>query len=250
MGMRNIIFHGVAMNYLDGKLIGVGPGDKQPVADMAWHLLSEEDRVLVGGGGLGYIASRLAAVASYVLVYEANPLLAELMAAGVSVAGGQFTVIAAALSTRDGEVALGMTDLSDWQQARVVDLEGISPQDRQTPHILRTRGDDISRVIQSQCCNVLALDVEGAEHALLHGMIDEAWDRVDKIILELHTHVLADGGKSVMDLLYDRGFIQLRSDAYLTTFSPSDKRPTAEIRGLYLAYIHRRRLLPATAALR
>ena len=247
MSNRNVSFHGVAMSYQDGRLVGVGPGAKQPIVDMAWQLLNEWDRVLVGGGGLGYTATRIAAIAAYTLVYEANPLLAEIMRAGITVeGGGEFKVRDAALAERDGFTTLAMSNGADWQQARIADLPGVKPQ-KGIAQMMQVRCDDINRIIKKQEINALALDVEGAEHALIHGLNNEAWGWLDKILLELHTLTLADEGASVRQCLADRGFIEVRSDVYFTTASLTDLRPTAQIRGRYLGYVHQRRLLPASA---
>lgn len=247
MSNRNVSFHGVALSCQDGHVVSVGPGAKQPIVDMAWQLLNEWDRVLVGGGGLGYTAARIAAIAAYTLVYEANPLLAKVMRAGVTVeGGGQFEVRGAALADRTGFTTLSMWSMDDWQQARIVDLPGVKPQTGLAP-VIQVPCDDISVIIKKREINALALDVEGAEHALIHSLSDEAWGWLDKILLELHTINLADEGASVRKCLADRGFIEVRSDVYFTTASLTDLRPTAQIRGRYLGYVHQRRLLPASA---
>jgi len=229
----------------DGRVVAVGPGAKQPIVEMAYHLLEEGDRVLVGGGGLGYIAARIGAIATYTLVYEANPLLAEIMCAGVTVEGGQFEVRAAALADRDGFTTLAMSSMADWQQARIAAIPGVKQQEM--VQMMPVPCDNIDRIIIESEINALALDVEGAEQALIHGLSDAAWARIDKILLELHILNLYDKGASVRKCLADRGFLQLREDVYLTTVSPTDKRPTAEIRGAYLAYVHQRRLQPRLA---
>lgn len=235
--MRTLHFHGAVLTVDEsGQVVRVDASEKQPAINMALTLFTGQDRVLVAGCGMGWVAARIAGVAGAVIAYEANPTLADLALTNVYDEEARLDVRPAALGLNDGWATLQLS--SYWPESHLVDLPGVVPR-LEPPQIVTVPVRDISAVVLEEAINALALDVEGAEHDLFLGISDQALGNIQKILLELHTSRLWDEGAAILQRLRVAGFIETRSELYFTRVSLRDHRLTDHVRGMYKTFLHR-----------
>ncbi|WP_306258242.1 FkbM family methyltransferase [Pararhizobium sp. IMCC21322] len=159
--------------------------------------LKPTDRVLEGGGGLGLVSMEIARIVGNenLLVYEASPSSHALLSKHVAANGFSFEIRNKALSDKEGSLQFFVHDnvLSSSSIARNETKEISIP------------CDDIRSIVNSFQPNVLVLDVEGAEVDTLKRA---PLNSIDKIIVEIHPHLVGDAALTgLYQHLYQEGFV-------------------------------------------
>ncbi|MGJ8530549.1 MAG: FkbM family methyltransferase [Alphaproteobacteria bacterium] len=161
------------------------------------RILTPNDRVLEGGGGLGLISMVIATIVGNenLLVYEASPNSYATMSENVAANGFSFEVRNKALSDSEGKLQFFVHD-------NVLSSSSIERRDTKEISI---PCDDIQSVINSFQPNVIILDVEGAEVSTLKRA---PLDSIEKIIVEIHPHLVGDAALTELYMhLYHEGFV-------------------------------------------
>lgn len=174
------------------------------------------DRVLEGGGGLGLVSMQIASIVGdeNLLVYEASPSSHALMSRNVAANGFSFEIRNKALSDRDGNLQFFVHD-------NVLSSSSI---ERSGTNEINIPSDDIQTVINTFRPNVLVLDIEGAEVATLKRA---PLASIDKIIMEIHPHLVGDAALSgLYQHLYQAGFVMNHDASWQKVLSFN--RPTKD----------------------
>lgn len=174
------------------------------------------DRVLEGGGGLGLVSMQIASIVGdeNLLVYEASPSSHALMSRNVAANGFSFEIRNKALSDRDGNLQFFVHD-------NVLSSSSI---ERSGTNEINIPSDDIQTVINAFRPNVLVLDIEGAEVATLKRA---PLASIDKIIMEIHPHLVGDAALSgLYQHLYQAGFVMNHDASWQKVLSFN--RPTKD----------------------
>ena len=226
---KQMRFHGARMTVNGGEVVRVSSDSEGFEVLAALGTFSEKDRVLVAGGGSGWLAAWIAATSAYVLVLEPLEHWADAIADNVAVEGTPIDVLCGALGLENGEATLHVAN--DWQESHV---GAARESDKGT---VRVPVYAVDELVDDHNINALSLDVEGAEYELLLGM-DLA--PIKKLQLEIHAYRIGDSAvQSIQQRLSAAGFIETYSHARFTTLTRWDKTPTDEVRCIDKAYVHR-----------
>ncbi len=161
------------------------------------RLIKPGDKVLEGGGGLGLVSMTIAEIVGNenLLAYEASPRSFALLEANKSMNNFTFEVRNRALGHSNDPITF-------FNHENVLSSSS-RPRDHTTE--IKIESDDICDIIEQFRPNTLVLDVEGAEIEV----IDRAdLSSIDKIIAELHPHIVGD--KALAPLyakLFASGFV-------------------------------------------
>ncbi|MGP1355616.1 FkbM family methyltransferase [Roseicyclus sp.] len=195
--LRNTAFvtlDGVRLHSADGRVPRAVRNGlyKQTYEDAERRLLQTVlrpgDRVLeigAGIGAVGLLAARIAGGAN-VLSYEANPDLAPVIEANYALNAERPRLRMKAVTTDGAPVVFHQADnvLSSSVHAR-----------REARRTVTVESDSLSAVLAEFAPDVLVMDVEGAETALLAGA---PLHGIRAIVLELHPHIV---GQEAIDTL-------------------------------------------------
>jgi FkbM family methyltransferase len=173
-----IDYHGLRLSAATASTLSIYEPEE---CALALTLFDEHDRVLVAGAGLGLVAACIASTGALVVAVEAQYPLVRLVRENVSAARSPMLVLHGALSTvHDVRTTIGVPEGEDWALARV----GLGDEP------VSTLG--IEHLLARFQLNALALDVEGAEVAL----VDCALRLVEKALIEVHHFVIGHDGNA------------------------------------------------------
>lgn len=201
-----IDFHGVR---LPSSLLSSVQGTYEQVEmEMIRDFIFPEDRVLLAGGGMGWLAAWCAAHLSdplNITVFEPIPTLADLLRKNVQVDGTHLDVRNAALGTRGGEGLFHVEHnwaLSGIAYDRVLDIYKSTP----PQNVITVPVEDIRQVILSLQSSALILDVEGDEANLIP-YLGDSWASLRRCIIEVHSFRLSSTQISdIFATIYQQGF--------------------------------------------
>ena len=150
------------------------------------------DRVLVAGGGFGWLAALCAAIVGIhnVTVFEPNPALAVYLNRNISQDGYSLRVVQAALSDKTGEAWLWE---HPWWAASSLNRR---VNEHRGP--LRVQTWDANDVVERERTNVLVLDIEGSEWDVARAL---NWTSIRAAVIEVHDAYLREAGKDPDDVL-------------------------------------------------
>ncbi len=183
--------------------------------------IKPNDRVLEGGGGLGLVSMQIATIVGNenLLVYEASPNSHALISKNAAANGFSFEIRNKALSDSDGSLQFFVHD-------NVLSSSAIA---RSGTNEINIPCDDIESVINSFRPNVLVLDIEGAEVATLKRAPLES---IDRIIVEIHPHLVGDAALSgLYQHLYQQGFVLNHDNSWQKVLSFSRPDTSATTKG-------------------
>jgi FkbM family methyltransferase len=189
--MALIDFHGVR---LDMAHLGTGfwaAWEPEETA-LVLNMIEPGDRVLVAGGGFGWLAALCAALVGInnVTVFEPNPALAVYLNRNITQDGYPLRVFKAALSDKTGEALLWE---HPWWAASSLTRR---PAEHRGP--LRVQARDANDVIERERVNVLVLDIEGSEWDVTRAL---DWTPIRAAVIELHDAYLREAGHDPDDVL-------------------------------------------------
>lgn len=179
-------------------------------AEIVQTHLKPNDRVLEVGTGIGLISMLITRLTGpgQVLSYEANPMMEDAIRANFALNGLEPNLRMQAV-TADGR------SVTFYRDRKIVGSSifdrGIAAEQITVP------SRPIAEAMDEHRPNVLVMDVEGAETEILPAADLRG---VDRIIVELHPHIVGDGPiKTLLKTLADRGFRVKKQDAdtYLLT---------------------------------
>ena len=164
------------------------------------QVLQSSDRVMEIGAGIGYLSTYCAKLvgSSNVTAFEANPALIDKIEATYHLNGVSPEVRNTLSSDESGSQITFYVEPSFWSSSTHKRSESAQE--------VKVTTSNINHVIQELTPSMLLIDIEGGEAELVE-MIDFDCSSIDKIIIELHPHVIGDSTCSrVLKVLFEQGF--------------------------------------------
>jgi FkbM family methyltransferase len=161
--------------------------------------LSDNDRVLEIGGGIGLIGSLCKKAASLV-IYEANPLLIPIIQNNLTLNGVQADLIQSAITkdVEEGKATFYIGD--DFWNASLTPVVGYEA--------IQVPKKNLEEALLENATSFLIMAVEGYEHALLYGFVIP--ENIKKIMIEIHPKRLSEEQLVEINLsLTNNGFEQV-----------------------------------------
>jgi len=180
--MRNAYFHGAILPITNG-IVEVGSEFEAEEVEQARLLFDATDRVLVAGGGMGWLALHIAARCPFVLIVEPLPYLYRLLVDNLHVDGVTIHVIKGAIGATRRQADFYVDDL--WALSRFAgEGEGAS---------FYTEVYDLASLVAQAKLTGLALDVEGAEYEILLSLPAPLAPQLRRLLIEFHLFRLPPG---------------------------------------------------------
>jgi len=160
---------------------------EEPERILIREALRPNDRVLEIGGGIGFVSLLCAKICgpSNVLTYEANSKMAAVIQRNYALNAMAPTLRCKAVTAHDREVTFFVSD----------NIISSSLHERKEGRPHTVPADPLDEVIAEWKPTAIVMDVEGAEISILPS---SNLDGVQKIILELHPHVVGDAAIAEM----------------------------------------------------
>ena len=171
------------------RLKDVAPGSWGTVLDLGAHI--------------GFFARRVAPLAKRVICYEPEPTNYSMLK--VNLAHPSLSHVVAhpvAIADKDGPIEFYTSPTDPSAHSLVQGKEGC---------VTSTRVDAITlaRVFRDhavESCDLLKLDCEGGEYAILPSVPDELWPRIRRIRMEFHSVPDGWSGPKLVDFLTSKGY--------------------------------------------
>jgi len=162
-------------------------------------VLSKEDIVMEVGAGMGFLSTFCAKVNnSKVVAYEANPNMIKLIKENYILNNVKPNIKNIILSDKVGEVEFYIEKnfYSSSTQKRTEDAE-----------LIKVKTENINNEIEKYKSTFLIIDIEGGEKDLIK-KIDFSNNNINKILIELHPHVIGDKNTNeVLKYIIDNNFL-------------------------------------------
>jgi FkbM family methyltransferase len=179
----------------------VNVGYESQEKELCRQFLTKSDSVLELGSGIGFIGlfCRLHLGIQHYVSVEANPHTVEILQRNYTLNGLQPRVFHAAVGPAIGTVKLNVGG-DFWENS-------VSSHAGPGLHETMTVPCETIEALLGRCTpppNVLIVDVEGAENEL---PLDALPRRIEKILIELHPHIIGEAAtKRICDSLQEAGF--------------------------------------------
>jgi FkbM family methyltransferase len=162
-------------------------------------VLSKEDIVMEVGAGMGFLSTFCAKVNNNkVVAYEANPNMIKLIKENYILNNVKPNIKNIILSDKVGEVEFYIEKnfYSSSTQKRTEDAE-----------LIKVKTENINNEIEKYKSTFLIIDIEGGEKDLIK-KIDFSNNNINKILIELHPHVIGDKNTNeVLKYIIDNNFL-------------------------------------------
>lgn len=189
--MAVIDFHGARLDlaHLD---TGFSAAWEPEETALILNTIEPTDRVLVAGGGFGWLAALCASIVGihHVTVFEPHPALAVYLNRNITQDGYSLRVFKAALSDTTGEALLWE---HPWWAA-----SSLTRRVNEHRGALSVQTWDANDVVKRERVTALVLDIEGSEWEVTRAL---DWTPIRAAVIEVHDAYLREAGHDPEDVL-------------------------------------------------